>query len=438
MADKDFVVKNGLVTGSNNLTLGTVIYHVANGNMGIGTSNPGATFFDSAGANVTTASLVDIRPGTTAVGGIVIGSTGRGGSVGTEYRQGYFLRRSDGWNVNKSSMWKGSDANTSSREYWEVLNIGNEGADGHIVFTTANAENLRIVSNGQVGIGTSTPSSSFVSRFVNIDDSTSSGLILSSNYPSSGKKYAVYSSSGGGLVFTDETASSVRMIIDSSGRVGISNSVPTHLLSVNGNTYFAGNSTIVGATSVSNTISVTGNATFSNTVAITGATTISNAVSVTGNTSITGSINYTGSLVKSTVTQQTIETGTRMVFQQTAAPTGFTKDTGYNDYAMRIVSGSVSYTGVAGHGFSSIFASRGVSGTSDGTTLSTSQIPSHSHSIGKGDRVGPGSMVGFGSNDAYGYTNIGYTGGGGSHNHSFSTSLDMAVNYIDFIMATAN
>lgn len=436
MADKDFVVKNGLVTGSNNLTLGTVVYHVANGNMGIGTSNPGATFLDSAGANVTTASLVDIRPGASAVGGIVVGSTGRGGSVGTEYRQGYFLRRSDGWNVNKSGMWKGSDANTSSREYWEVLNIGNEGAGGHIVFTTANTESLRIVSNGQIGIGTSTPL-----KTLSIKTSTANAAQLHLEQENATDGWDFNATSLGGHLLIDRYAggtASTKMFLGATGNVGIGNTGPSHLLSVNGNTYFGGNSTIVGATSVSNTISVTGNATFSNTVAITGATTISNAVSVTGNTSITGSINYTGSLVKSTVTQQTIETGTRMVFQQTAAPTGFTKDTGYNDYAMRIVSGAVSYQGGAS-GFNTVFASRGITGTVDGTTLSTSQIPSHSHSIGRGDRTGTiSSMVGFGSNDAYGYTNVGSTGGGGSHNHSFSTSLNMSVNYIDFIMATAN
>lgn len=41
MADKDFVVKNGLVTGSNTATFGTAVYNVSNGNVGIGTSTPG-------------------------------------------------------------------------------------------------------------------------------------------------------------------------------------------------------------------------------------------------------------------------------------------------------------------------------------------------------------------------------------------------------------
>lgn len=41
MADTDFRVKNGLVTGTNNVTIGTTFYSVANGNVGVGTAVPG-------------------------------------------------------------------------------------------------------------------------------------------------------------------------------------------------------------------------------------------------------------------------------------------------------------------------------------------------------------------------------------------------------------
>jgi len=40
MADKDFVVKNGLVVGANNTTFGTAVSLVSNGNVGIGNSTP--------------------------------------------------------------------------------------------------------------------------------------------------------------------------------------------------------------------------------------------------------------------------------------------------------------------------------------------------------------------------------------------------------------
>jgi|688.fasta_scaffold16680_5 hypothetical protein len=40
MADKDFIVKNGIVAGANNLTLGTASYFASNGNVGFGDANP--------------------------------------------------------------------------------------------------------------------------------------------------------------------------------------------------------------------------------------------------------------------------------------------------------------------------------------------------------------------------------------------------------------
>ena len=47
------------------------------------------------------------------------------------------------------------------------------------------------------------------------------------------------------------------------------------------------------------------------------------------------------------------EPGTRMLFQQTAAPTGWTKDTTHNDKALRIVSGTASSGGTLS--FSTVF-----------------------------------------------------------------------------------
>ena len=59
--------------------------------------------------------------------------------------------------------------------------------------------------------------------------------------------------------------------------------------------------------------------------------------------------------------------GTRMIFQQTSAPTGWTKDTtDTNQRALRVVSGSVGSGGNTD--FTSAFASRGVSGTIADTT----------------------------------------------------------------------
>ena len=120
-----------------------------------------------------------------------------------------------------------------------------------------------------------------------------------------------------------------------------------------------------------------------------------------------------------------IPSGTAMLFIQAAAPTGWTKSTTLNDYALRIVSGTGGGTG----GSIAFSTALGPSGTSGATTLSTAQMPSHNHS----------GLVGTYFNSAGGFnpsmsdpTGMGYTGGGGSHTHS----LGINVNYVDAIICT--
>ena len=70
----------------------------------------------------------------------------------------------------------------------------------------------------------------------------------------------------------------------------------------------------------------------------------------------------------------TFPSGTIMLFQQTAAPTGWTKLTALNDVGLRIVSGTAgSVTNQTA--FSTVFTQT----ATGATTLSTSQIPSHTH-----------------------------------------------------------
>ena len=155
-----------------------------------------------------------------------------------------------------------------------------------------------------------------------------------------------------------------------------------------------------------------------------------------------------------TISTKAFPTGTRMSFQQTAAPTGWTKDTtaGLDNSAMRIVTGSVINGGSVN--FTTAFASQtpsgsvsitAVSGTAGATTLTTPQIPSHSHPIRDGLAPG-GPGAGYaGGNNASGANSTGNTGGGGSHDHPFSFSsgsgtfsgsaINLAVKYYDFIIA---
>jgi hypothetical protein len=163
--------------------------------------------------------------------------------------------------------------------------------------------------------------------------------------------------------------------------------------------------------------------------------------------------------------------GTVMLFAQTAAPTGWTKSTTHNDKALRVVSGSASSGGSVA--FSTAFASQAVSGTVGATTLTSSQIPSHTHTgttSSNGDHshnplgASPGSGS-FGSkinniasdlaynvvaaasadtsfststNGAHTHTfTTDATGGGSSHDHAFTgTAINLAVSYVDVILAT--
>jgi hypothetical protein len=155
-----------------------------------------------------------------------------------------------------------------------------------------------------------------------------------------------------------------------------------------------------------------------------------------------------------TVSTKAFPTGTRMSFQQTAAPTGWTKDTtaAIDNSAMRLVTGSVVNGGSVD--FTTAFASQTpagsvsittVSGSAGATTLTTPQIPSHTHTIDVGSVVGSTMGRGLAAPIAFSY-NSGATGGGGSHTHPFSfssgsgtftgTAINLAVKYYDFIIAT--
>jgi hypothetical protein len=152
--------------------------------------------------------------------------------------------------------------------------------------------------------------------------------------------------------------------------------------------------------------------------------------------------------------------GTRLSFNQTFAPTGWTKDISVDDAALRLTSGVVGSGGSID--FTTLFASSGttptgsvsissVSGSAGATTLSTPQIPSHSHGV-KG-RAGEQTFAGFGPGYST-YGNLSFfnqtdnTGGGGSHTHPFAFSsgsasfsgnaINLAVKYVDLIIAQKN
>lgn len=143
---------------------------------------------------------------------------------------------------------------------------------------------------------------------------------------------------------------------------------------------------------------------------------------------------------------QPIPTGTLMLFQQTAAPTGWTKQTTHDNKALRVVSGTASSGGTSA--FTTVFANQTptitLSGmTANATTLTTAQIPSHTHgyttlSSTTGGGMEPVSVW----RDTFS-TTTGATGGGGSHTHSVSgsassTAITLNVQYVDLIIASKN
>jgi hypothetical protein len=135
-----------------------------------------------------------------------------------------------------------------------------------------------------------------------------------------------------------------------------------------------------------------------------------------------------------------IPSGTVMLFVQTSAPTGWVKSTAHDNKALRVVSGTAGAGGSVA--FTTAFANQTVSATVGGTTLATSQIPSHEHNIkivtngGDGGQTAIQLQPGILSTGFSGGL-IQSTGGGGSHTHSFTgTAINLAVQYVDVIICT--
>ncbi len=130
--------------------------------------------------------------------------------------------------------------------------------------------------------------------------------------------------------------------------------------------------------------------------------------------------------------------GTKMLFVQTAAPTGWTKLTTDDNKALRIVSGTAGTGGSVA--FTTAFSSQSISGTVGDTTLDITQIPSHAHSY---TAAGGVTLVNGGTSfsaliNASGLT-TGAAGGGLPHTHSLTTSaINLAVQYVDAIIAVKN
>lgn len=118
--------------------------------------------------------------------------------------------------------------------------------------------------------------------------------------------------------------------------------------------------------------------------------------------------------------ERRFDPGTRMLFQQTVAPVGWTKVTTFDNAALRVVSGA------AGSGGTLDFTAAFVNGSTGLHVLTVAEIPSHGGHLG----VGGGGEV----ENPIAADNLlqGPIGGGQGHSHTIA--LD--VKYVDLILAS--
>lgn len=139
---------------------------------------------------------------------------------------------------------------------------------------------------------------------------------------------------------------------------------------------------------------------------------------------------------------QAFAAGTNMLFYQKSAPVGWTHHTTALDHALRVVpGGGVGGTTGGSINFSAAFKSHSTTGTVGATTLNEAQIPPHTHPVSS-TRKGTASSFdgGYFLHTLDGLTaSTGTKGGGGSHTHSFAgTAINLAVNYLNIIVAYKN
>jgi hypothetical protein len=141
-----------------------------------------------------------------------------------------------------------------------------------------------------------------------------------------------------------------------------------------------------------------------------------------------------------------IPSGSVVLFYQSAAPTGWTQVTTLNDYDLRLVSGAGGTTGGT-TAYSTVFTNQTPTITTSGlsagaTTLSTAQMPSHTHTLGISGSPSCGPYI-AGGQISGSQNSSGSTGGGGSHTHSISGSasssaITLNVRYANIIICSKN
>ena len=167
-----------------------------------------------------------------------------------------------------------------------------------IAWSTAGSERVRFDSSGNVGIGTSAPSTEGTNIRLGIvggagqiattlaTSNSNAGFSVRGNV-SSGYQLAIGATSGGdpylqGVNYNGGATSANLCVQAFGGYVGIGTTTPSSLLSVNGTLGVA------GATTLSSTLGVTGATTLSSTLGVTGATTLTGTATLNSTLAVTG------------------------------------------------------------------------------------------------------------------------------------------------------
>ena len=147
------------------------------------------------------------------------------------------------------------------------------------------------------------------------------------------------------------------------------------------------------------------------------------------------------------------QSNTPLYFYQSSAPTGWSQVTSNDNKMMRVVSGTGAGTG-GSNGFTGTFTNRTFSSNFNvpfstnvnNHTISTPQLPQHSHptEAGNTSSINPAPQTSNTGVINDGNSNSGNAGNSGGHSHpssvsasaNWSANLDMRVQYINVIYCT--
>ena len=382
--------------------------------------------------------------------------------------------------------------------------IGNINGEFQVKDTTNNVVRLQVATDGHVDVagnldvgagidvtGNITATGTIGSGNITVTDTDPRISLVDSNHNSD---FSIFGN-GGAFTIADDTNSANRLLIASDGTTTISQN-----LDVGAGVDVTGNITVTGTVDgvdVAARDTLFGGLTSSSGVLTDGVTATTQSAS--DNTTKVATTAYVTTAIGNA---DAFPSGTKMLFQQTAAPTGWTKVTsGVDNKALRVVSGTAGSGG--SNAFSNTLASRSITanagnttatgnisvanatqggnvsvsianastgGTVNNHTLSTSQMPSHSHTVTGGNYGGGVNRPAVTTYYSQTSANTGSTGGGGAHNHGFTggshnhnanasfsgsahthnatftaaahnhsisvTNLDLAVQYLDVIIAS--